>query len=166
MPMSTASVGTLKTAGERIGPIWQRGGLLLWSLTSACSVTLLALLAGALWQADHAEELLTSYGSSLALAILLLTAFSALMTCVERSTAQQAGCRTGIHSERNTEPLFSVEEIRRGSHSNLSSFSGKQSFGRLVQTFGNSSGPTVGQEAADPADDVVGSQPRRFCIRS
>jgi hypothetical protein len=92
MPMSTASVGTLKTAGERIGPIWQRGGLLLWSLTSACSVTLLALLAGAWWQAGHAEELLTSYGSSLALAILLLMAFSALMTCVERSAAQRAGC--------------------------------------------------------------------------
>jgi hypothetical protein len=91
MPVSTASVRTLKTAGERIGPIWRRGGLLLWGLTSACSVTLLALLAGALWQAGHAEELLTSYGSSLALAILLLMVFSALTTCVERSAAQQAG---------------------------------------------------------------------------
>ena len=90
MPMSTVSVGTLKAPGEGIGPIWQRGGWLLWSLTSACSVTLLALMAGSFWQAGHAEELLTSYGSSLALTILLLMALSALMTCVERS-AQRAG---------------------------------------------------------------------------
>ncbi len=86
MPMSTASIATLKTADEGTGPIWQRSGLLLWSLTSACSVALLALLAGALWQAGHAEELLTSYGSILALAILVLMALSALMTWVQRSS--------------------------------------------------------------------------------
>jgi hypothetical protein len=91
MPVSTASVGTLKAAGERIGPIWQRGALLLWSLTSACSVTLLVLLAAAVWQVDNAEELLTSYGTSLALAIFVLMVFSAFWTCVERSTAKRAG---------------------------------------------------------------------------
>jgi hypothetical protein len=91
MPVSTASVGTLKAAGERIGPIWERGALLLWSLTSACSVTLLALLAAALWQVGNAEELLTSYGTSLALAIFVLMVFSAFKTCVERSAAKRAG---------------------------------------------------------------------------
>jgi hypothetical protein len=89
--VSTASVGSLKAAGERIGPIWQRVALLLWSLTTGCSVTLLALLAGALWQVGKAEELLTSCGTSLALAILVLMALSAFKTCVERSAANRAG---------------------------------------------------------------------------
>jgi hypothetical protein len=88
--MSTASVGTLRPVGEGTGAIWQRGGLLLWSLTSACSAALLALLAGTFWQAGPAEELLTSYGSSLALTILLLMGFSVLVTCVKRSVTQRA----------------------------------------------------------------------------
>ncbi len=91
MRVSTASDGTLKTAGERIGPIWQRGALLLWSLTSACAVTLLALLAGTLWHVGNAEELLASYGTSLALAIFILMVFSTFKTCVEQSAAKRAG---------------------------------------------------------------------------
>jgi len=91
MPVSTASVGTLKAAGERIGEIWQRGALILWTLTSACSVTLLALLAGAQWQVGNTEGLPTTYGTSLALAILVLTVFSASKTYSERTAAERVG---------------------------------------------------------------------------
>jgi hypothetical protein len=91
MRVSTAFIGTLKTAGERIGPIWRRGASLLWSLTSACAVTLLTLLAGTQWQVGDADELLASYGTSLALAIFVLMVFSTFKTCAERSAARRAG---------------------------------------------------------------------------
>ena len=91
MQVSTASVETLKAAGRQIGSIWQRGVQLRWSLTSACSLTLLALLAAALCQVGNAEELLTFYGTSLALAIFVLLVFSIVLTCVERSVAMRAG---------------------------------------------------------------------------
>jgi hypothetical protein len=65
--------------------------LLLWSLTSAFSLTLLALLAAALWQVGNAEALLTFYGTSLALAISALLIFSTFMTCVGRSATMRVG---------------------------------------------------------------------------
>jgi hypothetical protein len=56
-------------------------------------------LAGALWQAGHAEELLTSYGSSLALAILVLMVLSAFMTCVQASAQRAVGALVLIPNE-------------------------------------------------------------------
>jgi hypothetical protein len=91
MPVSAASVETLTGAGKQTGAIWRRGASLLWSLTSACSLTLLALLAAALCQLGNAEALLTFYGTSLALTIFVLLVSSTVLTCVERSAAMRAG---------------------------------------------------------------------------
>jgi len=76
---------TLKSVGEAIAAMWARGALLLWCLTTACFVILLALIAGAHFHIGDAATLLESYGTLLGLAFLALLVFAGFKTYDERA---------------------------------------------------------------------------------
>lgn len=87
-PATTISI--LKSAGELVATVWQRGALLLWTLAAACLMTLAALLAAARWHLGNGDDSVTSYGIGLAVASLVLIVFAISKTYSERA-AELAG---------------------------------------------------------------------------
>jgi hypothetical protein len=89
MAEPATTVGILKSAGDLIATMWQRGALLLWTIAAACLVVFVALLVAARWHLGDAEGLLATYGIGLAVASLTLIVFAISKTYSER-TAEQA----------------------------------------------------------------------------
>jgi hypothetical protein len=87
MAEPTSIVAVVKTTGEAVAALWERGAILLWCLTTLCAAIFVALVIGAHWGLGDTPALLASYGTGLALSVIALAVFAGFKTYAESTAA-------------------------------------------------------------------------------